>query len=926
MAQRRRTIQHPGFEFLETDSGSTYSYVQNSAALAVGYFSKGPVGTPVLINSIALLKAVYGEPETDAEYYSYKGVYNILNMGRSVTVVRFPYDNTMSPLGYNEDRKIYYNPYYKILRGKFNIAKESTDSYTDISAAYRNKVIFKTVDLTPDIVNYDYILQYNTNNDTEEDFIIVNKFNDYVTKSNEEYIVTVLGAGNAIRKQSLSADALGQIKEIEIFKTNSEGTPLVYIHDKNNELTYGKIRDSWETTGSSDINGQLNTICDEYFSNLSNYFPDIVSNEISIPTNIITVNNDGVNMQIERVSNENVGKSKRVISFYTALLPELIDNNSVLVKDLYVPESQINDATISYESLNASNTFVGDLISSWPQTKSVKDARIEIVNIADPDHYKTVSLNDNNIAYVQQVHSKYNLNYYDDAGNLIETYDIKLTQDSVDVNLPFKWTITLEAEYDKTTNYYVDKDKSNTIAIIVSKIKSSSLEIGHFTIEPVEMFSGSIFKGSINKLTNESDYIGDIINKHSSIISFYGKKEYDNYKKDTDVILVEKSVPYRFSLINNSKINLESTDVVNINKIVKSLDNEYIDMADVLDSLLVKVGNNMTYSYRDVYDFGLTSALTFLNRRDVQSNKSQLSTGYYYNTSVLNDMATISTEFNKHVATWKRIARKFLNHCQNRHKLSMAFIDGPRHFLLNGALSKVDDYKLDQNDSVITGKRAQMISIKDCTYGSINVQWWQVQNEYTHERIWVPNSLFQAQNITYNDIINNVWDAPAGYNYGKVQLVYRPACNPNFEAKDVLYLNCLNYGVAWSDGVNTIEGQKTTYGESTSLNRINVRRLMIYIEKYVHDVSIKYRYNSNTLGLRQQLYHELNVEFSRLKTKGALYNYRIVCDESNNTLEVIDNNELRLAIMVQPVKTAEFIVAQFVVTKTTSNINELYVS
>ena len=127
----------------------------------------------------------------------------------------------------------------------------------------------------------------------------------------------------------------------------------------------------------------------------------------------------------------------------------------------------------------------------------------------------------------------------------------------------------------------------------------------------------------------------------------------------------------------------------------------------------------------------------------------------------------------------------------------------------------------------------------------------------------------------------------------------------------------------WPNGTTTIEGQKTQLIDVSALNRINVRRLMIYLERYAQSVSVKYLYQPNTSFTREHIVNDLDSEFSRIKSIGGLYSYRIVCNSENNPPQVIDNNELRISILLQPAKTLEFIVAQFVITKTGVNLEEV---
>ena len=167
------------------------------------------------------------------------------------------------------------------------------------------------------------------------------------------------------------------------------------------------------------------------------------------------------------------------------------------------------------------------------------------------------------------------------------------------------------------------------------------------------------------------------------------------------------------------------------------------------------------------------------------------------------------------------------------------------------------------------------------------------------------------------------WDAPAGHRYGVVKNIARTAFNPETEIQDRLYTNCINYAITWPDAVTTIEGQKTAYSEISTLNRVNARRLLIWLERWSQTVSADYIYEPNTAEVREKFVAALEEEFKRCFTLGGLYGYRIVCDATNNPGEVIDRNELRVAIMVQISKTVEFILANFIITKTGVNLEEI---
>lgn len=780
---RKRTIQHPGFEFFETDMSIYKEYVQDNDALIVGFFSRGPVMTPVSIKNLNDYSVYFGTPESEAEIYFYKGIEAVLDAGGTVTALRLPYDNTTC--GITEAGP---EPQYRALKGNF---VNSTIFPEDINLAYEGGTTFKNIEFKPAIIDQKDITEI-VGGTSADDFVIVNKYNDVLTPRGEEIFVTVLGAGNAIREQGLDVDAAMFGEEHDYVGASIAKTPvhlmapLVLASDLENvgDVLVSRERIKWESNGELAEDGTMLTVADSFAETLPTWFP-------TLPT-------------------------------------------------------------------------------------------------------------------------------YMGAGDEV----------------------------------FVDPRKDDIITVVVSKIKPSVLESGKSNIVILETFSGSIFKGSVDQISNESNYIGDIINGSSNFISFYGKPEYKvrtsvneegkeieisvGFDMEEDTILVSEQLPLRFSWKEGAETSIKSCEyvttvneyngeehshyVIELNEtsskisLKKSILKKDSPIADYVKSVirpaLKKVANNIKYVYRDVYDCGLSSVIAFRDEDGI------------YNPTKTDPNETTSPSFLR-ASLWKKVVLEFARHCQFKHKLSMFHADSPRKLVLNGNLSRTDDLFQDQDTVVFTPKKIQTISIKDNTYMSQNAQWYEVADEFNKTMMWIPNSIRLAGDITTNDTTGNVWDAPAGHRYGVVKNVARVAFNPEQEIQDRLYSNCINYAVAWPDGVTTIEGQKTAYSEISTLNRVNARRLLIWLERWSQKVSADYIYEPNTSEVREKFVAALEEEFKRCFTLGGLYGYRIVCDETNNPGEVIDRNELRVAIMVQITKTVEFILANFIIAKTGVNLEEI---
>ena len=122
---------------------------------------------------------------------------------------------------------------------------------------------------------------------------------------------------------------------------------------------------------------------------------------------------------------------------------------------------------------------------------------------------------------------------------------------------------------------------------------------------------------------------------------------------------------------------------------------------------------------------------------------------------------------------------------------------------------------------------------------------------------------------------------------------------------------------------NVIYGQKTLLKQPSAFDRINVRRLFLNLEKATNSTVKYFVFEPNTLLTRTRVINTLTPIFENAKNTQGLYDYLIVCDERNNTPDIIDQNELVVDIYLKPVRTAEFILVNFIATRTSANFQEL---
>lgn len=174
------------------------------------------------------------------------------------------------------------------------------------------------------------------------------------------------------------------------------------------------------------------------------------------------------------------------------------------------------------------------------------------------------------------------------------------------------------------------------------------------------------------------------------------------------------------------------------------------------------------------------------------------------------------------------------------------------------------------------------------------------------------------------DSSRDTWWAPAGGERGKIKNVIKLAFNPNKQNRDDLYVNALNPIITiQGEGNGVVYGQKTSTSTASAIDRVNVRRLLVYLEKSIATAARAGLFEFNDAFTRSRLFGQIDPFLRMVKSRRGLYDYLLVCDETNNTAEVIDQNGLIIDVYVKPTKVAEFISLNVVVVKTGVSFNEV---
>ena len=199
----------------------------------------------------------------------------------------------------------------------------------------------------------------------------------------------------------------------------------------------------------------------------------------------------------------------------------------------------------------------------------------------------------------------------------------------------------------------------------------------------------------------------------------------------------------------------------------------------------------------------------------------------------------------------------------------------------------------------------------DTSYAATWYPWMKYRDTGINKYIWVPPSVLLPAVFAFNDQIAAEWYAPAGLNRGGLTTATDVYTRLTHDERDDLYEGRVNPIAIFPGQGITAWGQKTLQSKTTALDRINVRRLLINLKKFVASTARYLVFEQNTTATRNRFLSTVNPYLESVQQRQGLYAFKVVMDETNNTPDIIDRNIMKGAIYLQPAKTAEFIVVDF---------------
>ena len=300
--------------------------------------------------------------------------------------------------------------------------------------------------------------------------------------------------------------------------------------------------------------------------------------------------------------------------------------------------------------------------------------------------------------------------------------------------------------------------------------------------------------------------------------------------------------------------------------------------------------------------------ITLTKGTDSQPSASNLQTGYglFRNSEALDISLVISG--NAAVAVQQYIIDNVVEY----RKDCVAFISPPSDTVVNNAGSEADDIIAWNN----TLSRSSSYTVADSG-------WKYMFDKYNNAYRWIPLNGDIAGLCVNTDNVRDPWFSPAGLNRGNLKNVVKLAFNPTKTDRDTLYSKGVNPVVAMAGTGVVLYGDKTLQSKPSAFDRINVRRLFIVLEKSIASAAKYSMFEFNDEFTRAQFVALVTPFLRDVQGRRGIYDFRVVCDSTNNTGEVIDTNRFVGDIYIKPARSINFIQLNFVAVRTGVDFTEV---
>jgi hypothetical protein len=375
----------------------------------------------------------------------------------------------------------------------------------------------------------------------------------------------------------------------------------------------------------------------------------------------------------------------------------------------------------------------------------------------------------------------------------------------------------------------------------------------------------------------------------------YGGIDLDN---NVDNSIYIRPIPNNASTGSNAVYSLDTTDGL-----------------DLTSELVADVAKrNFLISFQEGFD-GMSPTIPINKGSDISAGNSQ---GFNLSTS----LSSGSVAYRKHISALSN---------QDEYDINMVVAPGINKNQHSSTFTSILDMVEERSDAFFIADAgtpnttlAQTVTEADgvdSNYAAFYYPWIKTIDVNTNKLITVPPSVLLPGVFASNDRVAAEWFAPAGLNRGGLIGAVAVMDRLTQSEKDTLYEGKVNPIVQFPGQGIVVFGQKTLQDKPSALDRINVRRLLLTVRKYIASTSRYLVFEQNTSETRNRFLNIVNPYLESIQQRQGLYAFRVIMDDSNNTPDVIDRNIMKGAIYLQPTKTAEFIQIDFNILPTGAAFN-----
>jgi len=224
-----------------------------------------------------------------------------------------------------------------------------------------------------------------------------------------------------------------------------------------------------------------------------------------------------------------------------------------------------------------------------------------------------------------------------------------------------------------------------------------------------------------------------------------------------------------------------------------------------------------------------------------------------------------------------------------------------------------------------TNVKATADTLNSTSYAVMSSNWLYIYDRYNDRYVYVPDNGSIAGLCAKTDYTNDAWWSPAGFNRGQIFGVTKLAFNPTKADRDKLYKSRVNPVVTFAGQGTLLFGDKTLLSnDGSAFSRINVRRLFIVLEKAIANAAKFQLFEFNDSFTRANFRAMIEPFLRQVQGRRGIYDFQVICDETNNTGNVIDSNQFVAAIFIKPARSINFITLTFVASRTGVDFEEVY--